>query len=315
MTSFPSFTIQVPATSANLGPGFDSFGLALAWHNRFHFSPLPPEATADVLLNHPQSTYLLDVEELEKPEQTLLIDSLNQAYEQLGTPQGEDSLPLPRPFVQVSIEAHLPLASGLGSSATVVVAAVMAAHRLAGSTLSREQLAPLVNELEGHPDNGLPALLGGLCLCDEDAHHVSLPWPEAWALVALVPTHLSVSTQEARERLPESYSLDEVVYTLRKASLLTYALCNADETTLQRALHDCVHQPYRQSAIAEFEPLREQWLKQGGFGVVISGSGPSLLGMAPKAKLPELEPWFKATYQRWLWKPLPLDVDGAVFIS
>ncbi len=264
--------IRVPATTANLGPGFDSFGLALKCYNRFFFKLNP---TADRLTFSPKTCVDVTNTSL-NPGESLVFQALERFYEEIQTP---------RPPFEVKIEAHIPLARGLGSSSTVIVGALVGANTLAGSPLNDQALLRLATDLEGHPDNVAPALLGGALLCDESEGEVKaypLAWPEDWKVVVAVPEY-RLLTEKARSVLPKQFSMGDAVFNLRKASLMTYALLQHDGQAFAASLSDRLHQPYRSGLIPEFEPLQACALQAGAFGCVISGAGPSMAVFYPEA--------------------------------
>lgn len=261
-------SLRVPATTANLGPGFDSFGLALKLYNRFEFTP----ADRDQLYVLPGTC--VDVNSLSlNPAENLIFQAIEHYYKDLGET---------RPALEVGVGAHIPLARGLGSSSTAIVAGISAANILVGSPMNRQELLQLAIKIEGHPDNVAPALLGGCLLCDDtDAYR--LPWPEDWHVLIVVPEK-PLPTKEARAVMPSAYPLDDAVYSLRKASLLTYSLLQADEQAFTRCLEDKLHQPYRGPLIPEFMPVKTAAQEAGAFGTVISGAGSSLAIFYPETR-------------------------------
>jgi homoserine kinase len=263
-------TVRVPATTANLGPGFDTFGLALKCYNRFHMTTRPGTPEEGDRLTFSQNSCVDLAGVSENPRDSLLFTAIDKLYQLLGKK---------RPAYHVDVEAHIPLARGMGSSSTVIVAGLVGPHHLEGAPLPPSQLVQLATEIEGHPDNVAPALLGGALLCDElpdgTVRTYPLPWPEDWRVVIAVPDY-RLLTEKARAVLPKSFSMAEALHNLRKASTLTYALLKADPQAFAESLSDRLHQPFRGPLIPEFEPLREQALKAGAFGAVISGAGPSV---------------------------------------
>lgn len=270
--------IRVPATTANLGPGFDSFGLALKCYNRFFFQINPEPLAVDRLAF--SSKTCVDVANTSLvPGESLVFQALERFYE---------TIQLPRPTFEVEIEAHIPLARGLGSSSTVIVGALVGANTLAGHPLDVQALLRLATDLEGHPDNVAPALLGGALLCDmveAEVQAYPLPWPEDWKVVVVVPEY-RLLTEKARSVLPQQFPLGDAIFNLRKASLMTYALLRHDEQAFAASLSDRLHQPYRSGLIPEFEPLQDCALQAGAFGCVISGGGPSMAVFYPEANQP-----------------------------
>ena len=181
--------VRVPATSANLGPGFDSFGLALSFYNEFLLSP----SKEDCLVPHPDSEVDLPEKFVTHPSGNLLFLTLDRLFEAVGQK---------RPAFQFEVLTRLPLARGLGSSASAVVGALVLGNQYLEAPLSKEEILALATDIEGHPDNVAPALLGGCQLCD-GLTTVELPWPESWQLTAVIPPK-PISTEAARTVLPST---------------------------------------------------------------------------------------------------------------
>jgi homoserine kinase len=273
--------ISIPATTANLGPGFDSFGMALSLYNLFDATPAPTDAFA--FSSHSSVPAM-------GADGRLFFNALDRFYQTLGQP---------RPRLNVTVTAHIPLARGLGSSSSVIAGALRLGTELSGQVMSEAALVALATEIEGHPDNVAPALLGGVQLCDGPKTY-ALPWPEAWGVLVLVPDY-PLETAKARAALPPHVTYSQAITNVRKASLLTYALLKADADALADALEDALHQPYRQGLIAEW-PMVQAWAKaSGAFGCVISGAGPSLAVFYPKATPPTVP-------ADWALKPYWLEV-------
>ena len=279
MSDFTPFKASVPATTANMGPGFDSFGMALHLLNRFHI--LPIETAESQISIHPANC--VDVAGVSlKPDENLFYQSMKRVFSQVQKPL---------PSAHIQIEAHIPLARGLGSSSSVIVGGVLAANELLKQVydhpgLSPQQMLQVAHEIEGHPDNVAPALLGGAVLCDEDTSNqvttVSLPWPEDWAVGVVVPSY-PLLTEKARAVLPKQVLMGDAIANLRKSALLTAALYEANGEWFSKALEDRLHQPYRSALIPEFEILKPLVQQAGGFGTVISGAGPTIAIFYPKA--------------------------------
>ena len=264
--SFTPITLSVPATSANLGPGFDSMGLAVALYNHFTVCPAPVNR---LLFSVNGVQDMSDVST--NPADSLFFKAMAAYAEQ----HPEQQLP----NAEVTIEAHIPLSRGLGSSSTVVVAGLLSASRLLGHDVHPKDLLELATQLEGHPDNVAPALLGGVQLC----HYTSggtvqaqqLPWPDHWRIIFVVPPD-PLSTHAARQVMPKHYPIGDAVANLQAAALLVHALHTADVQAMADALTDTLHQPYRIPLIPAFKPVAEVARQAGAMGTVISGAGSAL---------------------------------------
>jgi homoserine kinase len=259
--------VTVPATTANLGPGFDCIGAALTLYNHFEFSLLPPE--------HPFVIEVtgLEVERVNTDHNNLAYRSFSYFYQQLGQ--------LPPP-VRLVIELGVPLARGLGSSATAIVGGLVAANVLAGSPLSQATVMDMAIALEGHPDNVVPALVGGCRLTASTADGgwitCPIPWHERVVPVVAIP-HFELSTAEARRVLPSEYSRSDAIFNMAHLGLLLRGLETGHADWLQTALQDRLHHPYRCPLIQGYAAVEAAALAAGAYGLVISGAGPTLLAL------------------------------------
>ena len=263
-------TVTVPATTANLGPGFDCIGAALSLYNSFQFSRLEPSATEKLKIT-------VTGQEAAKVK----TDESNLAYVAFVTLY--DRLNQSPPPVAIHIDMQVPLARGLGSSATAIVGGLVGANVLAGAPLSQVEVMQLAIELEGHPDNVVPALLGG---CRLAASHTpggsweicDIPWHPDIVPVVAIPD-FELSTAEARKVLPADYSRADAIFNAAHLGLLVRALAAGDHNWLRCALQDKIHQPYRRSLIRGYEAVQEAAVAAGACGMVISGAGPTLLAL------------------------------------
>lgn len=299
------FTVRVPATIANLGPGFDSFGMAVSLYNGFEFESaerdailFSPEGTADVSALRPVS----DSGD-QAVGKNLLFVAMDRLFEKAGQP---------RPPLQVRITADIPVARGLGSSSTAVVAGLVAANHLLNQPFESLDLLDLAVSMEGHPDNVAPALLGGVVLYDERPY--PLPWPLAWRVLTVSP-HYEVLTEEARRILPASVPMADAIFNLRKASALTYALLQADPEAFRASLQDRLHQPYRRRLIAEFDAIERLVMADGALGMIISGSGSTMAIFYPTVihafLLEKLQRLIQAEGWSMTVNDLTVDTEGA----
>ncbi|RMG10441.1 MAG: homoserine kinase [Planctomycetota bacterium] len=296
--------VRAPATAANLGPGMDALGLALGLHNTFAFR-LGGEAVV-VEARGPGSA------EVPAGAGNLAVVAFQSAREALGLP--------PVRGLHVACEVAVPPRGGLGSSATAVVAGILAAEALAGASLTRTERHQLATHLEGHPDNVIPCCEGGLCVAlasEGRAPTVLRALPEAPpALVALIPRDLRLSTAAMREVLPRQVPWRDAVRTAGCAALLVFALLRGERGALATALDDRLHEPYRARCIPGFAEVRAAARAAGALGTVLSGSGPTLLVFGEDAAHARAA----AEAGRAAWaaagvsadaRPLPIDGEGA----
>lgn len=256
-----SVTIRVPATSANLGPGFDSFGCALALYNTYTFEQISG------------GLEISGCDEEFRNRDNLSIVAYRYAMEALGLPMEPLSL---------TIDAHIPVCRGLGSSSAMIIGGVMAANVLHGSPLSREELLRLCTVVEGHPDNLAPALYGGMTaslMRGGMPVTACFPLSEKLRFFALVPP-FHLSTQTARAVLPQRVPFADAVFNVSHAALLLRALETADIDMISLALDDRLHQPYRKGLIEGYDIAEQTARACGVRAFCISGAGPTCLCIA-----------------------------------
>ena len=255
--------VRVPATSANLGPGFDALGLALALHN-------------EVIAEEGQGVTVRiegeGADRLARDGNNVVARGVRLAYETAG-----------RPFKGCALTCvnRIPAARGLGSSAAAWVAGLVAGNALAGAPLSKETLVALAARAEGHPDNVAAAIFGGLtvsCLTSEGVIAVALPVPPSLVWVVLVP-EVTSSTAEARALLPQSVPRVDAVFNVQRVALLLASLQTARPAPLATALDDRLHQPYRLKLFPWLPEVAAAARAAGALGCVLSGAGPSLLAV------------------------------------
>jgi homoserine kinase len=306
-----SLTVTVPATTANIGPGFDCLGAALALRNQFQFSLLDPnklgsddEPVQLIISGAKADSVKLD------PKDNLLYKAFAWLYQHIGQ--------MPPP-VQIEIDINVPLARGLGSSATAIVGGLVGANALAGAPLSQEEVMQLAIALEGHPDNVVPALLGGchLATTATDGSWVicDIPWHPEIAPILAIP-NFELSTEEARKVLPPSYSRADAIFNTAHLGLLLRGLETGNPAWLKAALQDRIHQPYRQALIQGYEAVQLAAIQAGAYGLVISGAGPTLLALSSNQ---DAEAIAEAMSTAWanqgvsaMAKPLSLETQGAM---
>lgn len=289
--------ITVPASSANLGAGFDALGLALTLYNRVWME----EADGCRIETTDGAAVPLD-------ESNMIYHTARLLYARCG-----------RPFRGLHIvqESNIPMTRGLGSSSACLVAGLLGANTLLGSPLSREDIGDLAAELEGHPDNVAPALLGGLVTSVMDGgrvHTVSVPVTEQIRFALFIPD-FELKTEVARAALPDQVSREDAVYNLSRAALMTAALFSGRLDNLRVAVQDRLHQPYRFPMIPGAEPIFYTAYELGAYGVAVSGAGPSLLAIvdrkAENFAAQALERLHSAGLTGWSVRLLDCDADGA----
>ena len=301
-----SVTVTVPATTANIGPGFDCLGAALGLYNRFHFKLFTPLSDSDPFRISIEGA---EASRVNSGAHNLVYRSFLKCCEQIGTEP---------PPVEIDIKLGVPLSRGLGSSSTAIVGGIMGANALAGSPLDEMALAKLANEIEGHPDNVVPALFGGLRLATVTSGRLQvcdLPWHESVVPVVIIP-EFELSTADARRVLPAQYSRADAVFNAAHVGLLLRGLATGNPDWIAEGMSDRIHQPYRKKLIPGYSQVRRAAIRAGALGMAISGAGPTLLALADKG---EAESVRTAMEEAWRSQPfasrghcLALDLDGAI---
>jgi homoserine kinase len=253
--------VRVPATSANLGPGFDALGLALALHNEVTIE----QADRVSVAVEGEGSGRLDA-----GAKNVVARGAALAFEIAGRPF---------PGVRLHCVNRIPLSRGLGSSAAAWVGGLLAANALMDEPLDRDGLLAAATRAEGHPDNVAAALLGGLTVSCADGARVaavSLPVPREIEWVVLLPETES-STREARAVLPESVPRADAIFNVQRVSLLLAALGAGRADLLDLAMQDRLHQPYRRRLFPWMDAVAAAGRGAGALGCVLSGAGPSML--------------------------------------
>ena len=290
-------TIRVPATTANLGPGFDAFGVALSLYTDVTFE----ETEAGLEITGCP-------EEFTGPDNLAYVSycaALATMSEELRG-------------VKIHIEADIPVCRGLGSSAALLVAGAMGANVLRGNKLSTQGLLNITNAMEGHPDNLAPAFFGGLTASMVDNGLpvcVNFPLHPDWEFLALVPD-FDLPTTLARQALPTEYDRSDAVYNIAHGALVLKALELGDEKLLRNAMQDRIHQPYRKKMIADYDKI-ESLIRTTGAAFCLSGAGPTLLCITRNPGLEEklAKKLDSITTANWQMIPLHVEFQGAHVIS
>lgn len=261
-------TVSVPATTANLGPGFDCLGAALQLYNRFQFvlrDDAPP-GTAKI------TAFGRDAESISCDRDNLAYRAFQHLFEHVGRPT---------PAVEIEIEIGYALGRGLGSSATAIVAGLLGANVLAESPLTNTQVLELAIALEGHPDNVVPAMLGGfhLAVPEGDRWEICpLTWHESVLPVVVIPD-FQLSTHAARAALPERYERADAVFNIGRLGILLQGLATGRGDWIRLGMEDKLHQPYRFPLIRGVDPVIAALKAEGAYSVAISGAGATLLAL------------------------------------
>lgn len=259
-----SVKVSIPATTANMGPGFDCLGMALDLSNEIEMS-----------LTHGGTSITVEgegAEDIPKDESNIVWRAAERVFQEIGQEN---------PGLSIKLVNRIPASRGLGSSAAAIVGGVVAANQLTGETLSQDQLLALATELEGHPDNVAPALLGGIVISVNTeglVHYLRIEPPEDLTTVVAVPD-FQLATKAAREVLPRTVDLKAAVFNLSRTALMVGALCQNRIDLLAVAGQDMLHQPYRAALIPGLQEVIKSSNEAGALCVTLSGAGPTVIAL------------------------------------
>ncbi|OAB46650.1 homoserine kinase [Paenibacillus glacialis] len=261
--------VKVPASTANLGPGFDTLGMALPIYSWIEMKE--SECTQFHL-------YGDQMNGLSKDKSNLVYQVAQLVFDEAGVSV---------PEIEISMYSDIPLTRGLGSSASAIIGGMVAANALIGSPLSNDKLFDMATNLEGHPDNVGASLFGGIITAVWDGTHADYIRlePDNNLEVLVVIPEFQLSTSEARSVLPDQISREDAVYNISRSSLLVAALSQGRFELIGRAMSDRLHQPYRASLVPGMSRILEEAPNRGALGVALSGAGPTLLALVDRRNL------------------------------
>lgn len=256
--------IRVPATSANIGPGFDSVGIALNIFNSIEVSK--KESGQNFFWNSGNSS-LPDSE-------NLILNTVLEILKRYGKSKLGFSIHL--------VECNIPISRGLGSSAASIILGIYAANYLLNNVLSIEEIIKIATEIEGHPDNVVPAILGGMVISIEKENKIlfsPVNFPKDIDFNVMIPD-FKLSTEMARKALPESYSREDCVNNISRIAMLINSLVTRDYEKIRPSLEDFIHQPYRLKLIKDGDLIFKESLNLNSLGEFISGAGPTIISLS-----------------------------------
>ena len=277
--------VDVPATTANLGPGFDCLGAALDLNNRFAMRRIEGGGERfELIIEGSEGSHLRG-----GPE-NLVYRAAQRVWKAAG---------LEPVALEARVRLAVPPARGLGSSATAIVAGLMGANALVGEPLSKEKLLELAIDIEGHPDNVVPSLLGGLCMTAKAASQrwrvVRCEWTPSVKAVVAIPS-IRLSTSEARRAMPKAIPVSDAVVNLGALTLLLQGLRTGNGDLISDGMHDRLHEPYRWRLIKGGDQVKQAAMDAGAWGCAISGAGPSVLALCEEDKGPAVS---RAMVKAW----------------
>ena len=297
-------SVKVPATSANIGPGFDCFGLALPIYNTVTIEEtVYPTTGLQINVFTDEDEEITDFH-IPTDETNIVYKAIELLYSYVGqTP----------PAMRINIHSGIPIAKGLGSSASVIVGGIIAANKLLGDPADEAALLSIATEVEGHPDNITPAMLGGFAISsvEEDGSiaYRKVEWPQEWKLTVCIPDY-ELATQISRSVLPETVPLEDAAFNARRCAMFIEALHTKDTELMKLALKDKLHQPHRTRLVPGLDEIIENLSQVDNvLGAVLSGAGPSMLVISHGNNLEEIKGIIRDT-----WESLAVKAEIKTFI-
>lgn len=257
--------VKSPATSANLGPCFDCAGIAFPLYNYINIKKTN-DNKIKVIIDEEN-----DVRDFIVDEKNIIFQSLKKLHEKTG---------IKNSGYEIRVETHIPIARGLGSSASVIAGALTGANELNGKPLTKQDLIDIAASVEGHPDNTTPAFIGGFVVAsiEENGHvlYEKANWCKDWKISVCIPDY-KLLTELARSVLPKEIAFKDAVYNIQKSAQLITAIVNHNKDIMKSALNDRIHQPYREKLVPGMSEIIETLKKEENvLGCVLSGAGPTL---------------------------------------
>ncbi len=309
-------SVKVPATSANLGPGFDCLGIALPIYNTVTIDEtvLPGTGVEINILSQDENFDDLIIDHIPTDENSIVYKAVELLYNSIGQTPSE---------LKINIQTQIPVTRGLGSSAAVIVGALIAANHLLGEPADESAILSIATEIEGHPDNVTPAVVGGLVLSsmedDGSILYRKIDWPEDWAITVCVPD-VELATEISRSVLPENVPMQDAVFNTKRMGMLIQAIHTQDEELMKAALTDKLHQPYRAKLVPWMDEINQSIKHDDDiFGCVLSGAGSTVLVISKqnatdrvRSKISEVMTNLNVKAEI---KTLKVENDGATIVS
>lgn len=292
--------VRVPATSANLGPGFDSLGIALSIYNEYGFS------------FQDEGISFEGFEQEFKNEDNIIFMAMKKVFNKYNFKFKGLKIKI--------IKQDIPISRGLGSSSSCIVAGLIGAFALMNKELEKEEVFKLAIDIEGHPDNVCPAIFGGLVstvMANGETLYNKIEIKNGVKFIALIP-NFKLSTEKARAILPSEVSFKDSVYNIGRAALLISCFMNGNYKLLREATKDRLHQQYRSKLIEGFDEVYEKALNMGAYGCFLSGAGPTIMAIINENDLDfvdDIKKFIKEEKLNWNIKELAIDKIGAKILK
>ncbi|WDU83001.1 homoserine kinase [Caloramator sp. Dgby_cultured_2] len=290
--------VRVPATTANIGPGFGCLGIALDLYCYIEVEEIE------------KGLVIEGCDDKFKGEDNLIYKSMKRIFESASySPRG----------IKIKVDSKIPISRGLGSSAACIIGGLLAANELVGRVYSKEEILNIATQIEGHPDNVTPALVGGMtaAIYERDrVYYNKIKVADRFKFYALIP-QFTVSTEKARKVLPKVIDYKDAVFNIGRVSLLITSFIEGNDN-IKIACRDKIHEDYRKELIRGFDTIKEKCLDLGSLAVFISGSGSTLMAVVDKENTD-----FKAKIEKdiynfegsWIVKEVNIDYEGAKIIK
>ncbi len=290
--------VRVPATSANMGAGFDSLGIALGLYNTLRIAEIENGITV----------YNNSKDFIPTGEKNLVYRAMCSVFDEVG---------YEKKGIKIIQNSDIPVTRGMGSSSACIIGGMLAANVISGRKLSYSRILDLAAELEGHPDNVAPAMFGGFCTAVAESgktiYQSNKLSPRLKAAVVIPDFFLS--TKMSRTTLPEEVPLKDASYNISRAALLTSLLVNEKYDDLRYAVKDRLHQDYRKSNIPHFDEIMEKSYEFGAKATYLSGSGPTMVSLITDRYTEfrrEMSQFLAEYGESWSVRVLPIDNVGAI---
>lgn len=291
--------VRVPATSANMGAGFDSMGIALGMYNTLDISKIPSGLE---VINLNSRDYI------PRDASNLVYRSMQMVFDKVNYKAGG---------LKIVQNSQIPVTRGLGSSSACIIGGMLAANVLSGRQLSYHDILDLSVQLEGHPDNVTPALFGGFCVSAMDNGKTvfnSSKLKSSLKFAVMIPNFF-VATKKSRGALPEAVTHRDAVFNVSRAALFASSMISGNIDNLKTAVQDKLHQPYRSNYIDGMDEIFEKTYELGARATYLSGSGPTILSILDGGYNPfrvGMHNFFRQTSRKWNCYILSIDNVGAV---
>ncbi|PJI07139.1 MULTISPECIES: homoserine kinase [Clostridium] len=294
--------VRVPATSANMGAGFDTLGMALKLYNEITIEETEGKTEIKLLNGKLDRNY----------KENLTYKSIVKVYNFLNRGYKGFKIDMSR--------TNIPLSRGLGSSAACIVGGIVGANALLKGNMAVQDMLSIAVDIEGHPDNVAPALLGGIVISINDNGNIiySKVNEKSNLKYAVMVPDFKVSTAASRKVLPDSYSREDAVFNVSRCAMLISALNNGENEKLRYVFEDKIHQPYRKKLINNVDEIFINAKKNGSLGEFISGSGSTLIAVIDGGDtefIYKMENYLKGLKHNWKVFEAEKDNDGAVVIK